>query len=132
MVRLLQEKFICFIVDNHLKVAQVELRIPFNELVLEIAWHSHHNVPLLLLAPLTKHCTDLSLTRDHLNDLRDLSDQLTRIGQDNDLHLRYTRVDFHQTGNDKCASFTATILSLECEILSRVIQHVGNGKRLND
>ena len=132
MVRLLQEYFIRFIINNHLQVAQVQLRIPLDELVLEIAWHSHHDVALLLLASLSKHCSNLSLTRDHLNDLRDLSDQLARIGQDNDLRLHDARVHSHKTGNDKCASFTTTILSLEGEILRRVIQHVRNGKRLND
>ena len=60
MIRLLLKQLVCLVVHNHLKVAQVQLGVPLDELVLEIARHRDEDVSLLLLASFTKYRSDLS------------------------------------------------------------------------
>ena len=52
MIRLLLEELVRFVVDDHLKVTEIKLRIALYELVLKIARHSHHYMALFLVTAL--------------------------------------------------------------------------------
>ena len=66
----------------------------------------------------------LRLTGNDLCDLLDLTNKLTRVGQDDDLDLGYRRVNLHQRRDHESASLTATVHGLESEVFVRVLHDV--------
>ena len=87
---------------------------------------------LLGLATLTKDRLNLSLTRQHLDHLSDLSDQFSRVRHDDYLYFHDGRVNSHQTWHDKGSRLPTTIHRLEGVIESRVIHDVRDRDRLNN
>ena len=73
---------------------------------------------------LAEGVSDLGLTSDDLSHLKNLTNQLARVGQNDDLDLRDGRVHSHQSGHDKGAGLAATILSLEHVVQLRVLRDV--------
>ena len=68
---------------------------------------------LILLAALAEYRSDLCLASKHINDLLNLSDQFSRVRQDNHLHFEDASVDFHQTWHDKGTRLSTAVLGLE-------------------
>ena len=75
---------------------------------------------------LAEGVSDLGLTGDDLSHLHNLTNQLARVGQDDDLDLRDGRVHSHQSGHDKGAGLAAAILGLEHVVQIRVLRDVVN------
>ena len=73
---------------------------------------------------LAESVSDLGLTGDDLGHLKNLANELARVGQNDDLDLRDGRVHSHQSGHDKGAGLAATILSLEHVVQLRVLRDV--------
>ena len=113
MIRLLLEELVRFVVDDHLQVAEVKLRITLNELVFEIARHCHHDVALVLVTALAKHRSYLGLTAHNIDHLLDLPDELSGVCQDDNLDLEDAHVYLHEAGHYERSRLSATILRLK-------------------
>ena len=81
---------------------------------------------LFLLATLAENRLDFCLASEHLDDLLNLSDQLSSVRQDNHLHFEDTSVDFHQTRHDKSTRLSTAILGLKGVVERGVTHDVGN------
>ena len=89
-------------------------------------------MPRFLQTFLADDSPDLRLTCHDFNSLRNLADELSRVRQDNDLHLHDTWVDPHETWYDESTCLAAAIHSLERIVLTLVVHNMRNGLGLND
>ena len=87
---------------------------------------------LFLLAALAENRLDFCLASEHLDDLLNLSDQLSSVRQDNHLHFEDTSVDFHQTWHDKRSRLSTAVLGLEGIVERWVVNDVGSRVRLDN
>ncbi len=81
---------------------------------------------------LTKEKLDFCLAGDDLHNLVNLADELSRVGQDDDLDLVDIWVDFHQTGNGERPRLSTAIEGLEAEVLGWIVDDRWNGAGLDD
>ena len=89
-------------------------------------------MPRFLQTLLADDSSDLRLTCHDFNSLRNLADELSRVRQDNDLHLIDTWVDSHETWYDESTCLAAAIHGLERIVFALVVHNMRNGLGLND
>ena len=87
---------------------------------------------LLLLAALAENRSDFCLASEYIDDLLNLSDQLSSVCQDDYLHFENASVDFHKTWHDKSTSLSAAVFGLEGIIDCGVVDDVGDRVRLDN
>ena len=133
MVCLLNEKFVSFVIDNHFKCREVEVDLSSSKLVFQLARHRDENVSTFELFALVAQVDDnVCLLGNHVDPSFNLSNELSRVGQDDDLDFVNRCVDLHKRRYCKCACLSTTIDGLEQEVRVGLVHHFRYGDSLNN